>query len=231
MVRQLIIVPLKFEWDHLAKHLSSAGVSFAEVSAEGRKFFQVPSTETYFALGGHGKVQCALNSFASLQALGSVHRMILAGSAGSLAEEVKPFDVVLAEATVEHDYRECFRLNAQLPKFSGDSEIVNQFRGLTGSDGALAGIKTHFGTLASGDEDVVSHERGDEIQKLTGALAVAWEGAGAARAAKLTKTPFLEIRAITDSADHTAVKDWELQLNQAMASLSRVLLPLVNSQL
>ena len=46
----------------------------------------------------------------------------------------------------------------------------------------------------------------------TGALAVAWEGAGGARACHFSGIPFLEIRGITDSADSDAASDFRATL-------------------
>lgn len=53
-----------------------------------------------------------------------------------------------------------------------------------------------------------------------GALAVAWEGAGGARACVFSGLPFLEIRGITDSADHRAPVEFEQNLEKAMANIA-----------
>jgi nucleoside phosphorylase len=55
--------------------------------------------------------------------------------------------------------------------------------------------------IASGDEDIVTIERAAELHTQTGAVAVAWEGAGVARACLFSQIPYLEIRGITDTAD------------------------------
>src|SRR5207302_4504673 len=54
-----------------------------------------------------------------------------------------------------------------------------------------------------------SPARAAELQEATGALCVAWEGAGAARAARFSGLHFLEVRAITDGANHTAAVDFQ----------------------
>jgi adenosylhomocysteine nucleosidase len=94
--------------------------------------------------------------------------------------------------------------------------LLQRFRGLA----ATAGLACHTGTIASGDEDVIELERGVELAVLTGAIAVAWEGAGAARACVLTEVPWLEVRGITDTADHTASSDFHINLELAMCNIA-----------
>ena len=65
-------------------------------------------------------------------------------------------------------------------------------------------FKVHFGKVASGDEDIIERIRAQELNTLTGALAVAWEGAGGARASCFMGIPHLEIRGLTDIADNDA---------------------------
>ena len=62
------------------------------------------------------------------------------------------------------------------------------------------------------------------MKALTGGLAVAWEGAGGARAAQKYSIPFVEVRAVTDLADHSAPKDFKANLEVAMAHLTEVLI-------
>jgi adenosylhomocysteine nucleosidase len=47
---------------------------------------------------------------------------------------------------------------------------------------------------------------------------VAWEGAGGARACAFSGVPFVELRGITDTADHNAPADFKTNLRIAMAS-------------
>ena len=47
---------------------------------------------------------------------------------------------------------------------------------------------------------------------------MAWEGAGGARACRFNQIAFLELRAITDTADHDAPGDFAANLQIAMAN-------------
>ena len=80
------------------------------------------------------------------------------------------------------------------------------------------------GAIASGDEDILTAERRLEVQKYTTARAVAWEGAGAARACAFLKIPFCEIRAITDDSSTDLKQDFTKNLNLAMLNLANWLM-------
>jgi adenosylhomocysteine nucleosidase len=85
-------------------------------------------------------------------------------------------------------------------------------------------MKIRFGPIASGDEDVVGVKRRRELHQQTGALAVAWEGAGGARACKFSEVPYVEIRAITDIANDNAADDFRSNLEIAMKSLASLIM-------
>ncbi len=73
------------------------------------------------------------------------------------------------------------------------------------------------------DEDVVDKSRAQEIFKNTGALAVAWEGAGGARACAMERVCYVEIRAITDIAGSDSVANFRKNLPEAMARLADII--------
>ena len=52
---------------------------------------------------------------------------------------------------------------------------------------------------------------------------VAWEGAGGARACAFSQVPFVEVRAVTDAADHQAPSDYDANLEVAMNNLAAFL--------
>ena len=130
---------------------------------------------------------------------------------------------LLATTTVEHDYNNKFNERA-LPKFDGAEAAIAELRSVSRSTKAFS---VHFGPIASGDEDVVETERKRALHESTGALAVAWEGAGGARACAFNRIPFVEIRVeirgVTDTADHNAASDFEENLEVAMRNLATLI--------
>ena len=65
--------------------------------------------------------------------------------------------------------------------------------------------------------------RARQVREDTGALCVAWEGAGAARAAAFAGIGFAEVRAITDAADGRAATDFRANLDLAMPNIATLL--------
>ena len=143
---------------------------------------------------------------------------ICAGGAGALIGGLAIGDVVVATETVEHDFRNRFS-NRPIPRFPGSIEAVEALRAAP----RHSGFSVHFGSVASGDEDVVGPERANEIRACCGAIAVAWKGAGSARAAAFSGIPFIEIRGITDRADSSASESYDNNLGLAMSNVLSVL--------
>lgn len=142
-----------------------------------------------------------------------------AGAAGSLHPDLGVGDVVVGVDTVEHDYQLRFA-SRPFPRFPAHTPSLQRLRGAVD---ALPGVRVAFGTIASGDEDVVSTQRAVAIRTQTDALCVAWEGSGGARAAALSGVGSLEVRAITDSANKAAPSDFAAHLPVAMSMLAQVL--------
>jgi len=69
----------------------------------------------------------------------------------------------------------------------------------------------------------VDLERSHAIQQRTGAFAVAWEGAGGARACQFSQVPFVEIRGITDNANQRAAADFTKNLEAAQQNVATVI--------
>ncbi len=171
-------------------------------------------------VGGHGKVQFALRTQSFIvEAKPSL--VICAGACGGLSPDVKPLDVVIAESTVEHDFRLRF-IQRPLPAFAGDPDSLARLKNY-----ATQRFGVHFGVVASGDEDIIDGVRAGEVRKLSGAVAVAWEGAGGARACLLNGIPFLEIRGVTDSCDNSSVANFRKNLAPAMNHVADVIKSLV----
>ena len=175
------------------------------------------------ALGGHGKVQFGVAAQHLLDSCQGISLVICAGVAGSLTSAIRVGDVVIGTATVEHDFN-ASSPNATLPAFDGSSQHIAALRQVSTSGDPS--FRVHFGTIASGDEDVMDPTRASELHSRTGALAVAWEGAGGARAAAFSEVPFLEIRGISDMADHDFSKTWLATLPGAIRNVANVIVAL-----
>jgi len=173
------------------------------------------------AVGAHGKVQLAVQTQHLLDLLPSVQTVVCAGAAGSLSAAAQPGDVVIGSCSVEHDYKLRFVVEP-LPVHIADPGLVEELLAATAD--RPGDFHVLSGPIASGDEDVVDPVRARELHAETGALCVAWEGAGAARAAAFCERRFVELRVITDAADADAAADFHANLGVALPHLADVLL-------
>ena len=218
-MNKLIVTPMKKELDLLFQSYTTAGFH-AESATVGRlPVVRLPDLGVTLARGGLGKVQFAVQTQHLLDTCSDWDLIVCAGAAGALAEEVSVGDVVVATRTVEHDYNNKFSERA-LPKFDGARTAIADLKSVSHLTDTFS---VHFGPIASGDEDVVETERKRALHESTGALAVAWEGAGGARACAFSRIPFVEIRGVTDTADYKAASDFEENLEVAMSNLATLI--------
>ena len=192
-----ILCPLKKEWEIVRKNIDNK--------------------EILLEVGGHGKVNFAIKATELLLREPRIKTLICLGAGGSLSSEVSPFDVVVAEKTIEHDYCEMFSSPGNLPQVKGDQFLLNKTETCVNENFLI-----HRGIIASGDEDIISSERAQQIVEKTQAIAVAWEGIGGAKACREYERSFIEIRGITDNCSGSVSQDFLENLKKAMENATSV---------
>jgi len=170
------------------------------------------------AVGGHGKVQFAVQTQFLIQQIGESSHVFCLGTSGAVSDKVQALDLVVATRTVEHDFNLKF-FKSDKPSFRSDQKTLETLKALKPKD-----FKVYFGVIASGDEDVLDPARSKAIHDETGALVTAWEGAGGARVCKFLSVPYVEIRAVSDSADGAAPEDFKKFLSKSMANLASLVI-------
>jgi adenosylhomocysteine nucleosidase len=218
----LILCPLPMELENLANGFRDRRFVSEEERVGPLHLLRFPRLDVRLSLAGHGKTQAGIQTQFLLDHMKGVKAVFFAGCAGAIDPEVKIGDVVVGEKTIEHDFHQLF-IKKPLPEFTADPGLVSTFRSVSPNNFAL-----HFGAIASGDEDILHSDRAHEIHQTTNALAVAWEGAGGARACRFHKIPFVEIRGITDSAGPVAIKDFPKHLKVAMENVASVFAELLS---
>lgn len=214
---KLFLFPLSLELTSFVEALESHGYRSTKSVVHEVPVFEFADLKIRCALGGHGKVQFSVHTQFFLNFFKDSSSVFCMGSSGSLGR-AKPLDVVVATETVEHDFNLKF-INKKKPKFAGDKLLIGFFKKVKPN-----GFDIHFGPVASGDEDVLDRARALEIHEATGALAVAWEGAGGARVCKFLKIPFLEMRAVSDLADESTPEDFKKFVSKSMANLAALVI-------
>jgi adenosylhomocysteine nucleosidase len=216
----LIITPLQEELDFFLQGCAGRGFLVEHTLAGKLPVAQLPELGIIVARGGIGKAQFAVHTQHLLDIHAGWRLVICAGAAGGLVDDLSVGDVVVATTTVEHDYQNKFS-QRPAPQFDGAPAAIADLRRITLSS---TSFKVRFGAVASGDEDVIDNERKRALHRSTGALAVAWEGAGGARACAFSSVPFVEIRGVTDAANHAAPVDFEANLAVAMHNIATLII-------
>ncbi|MBY0386094.1 5'-methylthioadenosine/S-adenosylhomocysteine nucleosidase [bacterium] len=214
----LVLNPLPVEHEAFLARLRELKYELSTAQVGSLRVTEVTKLGWKIAIGGHGKTQFGIQTQYLLSQLTNIKTVVCAGAAGGISPEVSVFDVVVAEKTIEHDYRLRF-IKRPNPVFYGDETLLTKVKTFDPPN-----FKIYVGAIASGDEDIVDSSRARELQKQTGALTVAWEGAGGARACKFNNIPFLEVRGITDDADGAATVDFSTHVKFAMKNVCDVLL-------
>lgn len=156
-------------------------------------------------LSGIGKV----NAAATTQYLIDKYNpniIINSGCAGSLLENVKVLDTIIASYVTYHDFspvrimKECVPDNGLVKP---DTNIIEKIELILKENN----IKYHIGGIASGDCFVTSSSMRDDIYSRTNCLAVDMESASIGHISKKNNIPFIIIRSISDFADGIEEKE------------------------
>ena len=131
-------------------------------------------------------------------------------------------DLVVSTDTVYHDVDAgTFGYQpGQVPQmdtfsFAADPKLIET--AVEANKKANSDIRTFTGRIASGDQFIGSGEKKQWIADTFHALCVEMEGTAIAQAAYLNKVSFVIIRAISDKADNSAVEDYPVFEQKAIA--------------
>jgi adenosylhomocysteine nucleosidase len=224
----LMVAPLQAEVDPLVRAWECLGLRAVSVGIGRLPAVTFPDLHVWrdcvgagrlrpsLACGGLGKAQFALQTQHLIERSHALDMVICAGAAGGLAEGISVGDIVVATSTVEHDFQRKFS-GRPAPRFDGCPEAIARLRQV---QMPARGCCVHYGIVASGDEDIITTDRATALREATGAIAIAWEGAGGARASLFNALPFLELRGVTDTANHEAPADFHHNLRGVMTNLA-----------
>lgn len=220
--QRLILCPLRHELAALRKALEPEH-TFVPRNHGKMAGFYCDSLRSFFAVGGVGKAELALRAQYLVDQHPGLESLILAGVAGSLGAEIHPGDLVVASEVVEHDYKALFFKKAA-PRYKVCADWLYKCR-----DQNFEHFRIHYGTLLSGDEDIIHSTRAAQLRAEHGGFAVAWESAGAARVARFNKLRFLEVRGISDCCDGETAVDFKTSLPVAMGHVAELLSSILQS--
>lgn len=155
---------------------------------------------------GVGKVFAAICAEAMI--LNFSPRLIVnTGVAGGVGRGVRTLDTVIADRLCQHDM-DTSPLGDPKGLISGINKIYfdtdKRACEIIKKNADARSIRSHIGTVASGDKFVSSKEDSSKIVEEFEAIACEMEGGSIAQVAFVNGTPFAVIRAISDNADEGA---------------------------
>jgi adenosylhomocysteine nucleosidase len=187
--------------------------------------------EVVLALSGIGKVAAATTATLLCE---RADALVMVGTAGGIGDGVAPGDVVVASATLQHDFdarplwpqRVLPSLGLeQIPTdpaltgvlFAAAERVCAEHRADLAALG-LASPRAHRGLVVSGDVFVATAEASATLRAdLPEALAVEMEGAAVAQVCHVAGVPFGLVRTISDRADADAALDFPVFLRAVAA--------------
>lgn len=160
----------------------------------------IDAKEVILMLSGVGKVNAAY-SLATILCKFKVSFIINIGSAGGVVNDhhVKPLDIVVAKQVVQHD------VDLKLAgRDAGVLPDLPQYYPAYQSEEIIAKlnecpIKTHYATIATGDQFVCDlHRIAEIVEDFSDVCAVEMEAGAIAQIAYINNIPFMVIRSISD---------------------------------
>ncbi len=178
---------------------------------------------------GIGKVFAAL--CAEVMILKFAPKLLVnTGVGGALAKGLNTGDIVVADKLCQHDM-DTSPIGDPVGLVSGINRIWfetdDKARAILLSAAEKMELSAHVGSIATGDRFVATKALKDEIVANFGASACEMEGCAIAQVAFVNETPFIVVRAISDSADGEASMDYPTFLGIAAKNSTALTLSLV----
>ncbi len=214
------VVPLKTEAQPLLKKFTNKEIkkNVSRVVYTGLFF----NKKVSLIISGCGKIKSAsATQYLIDQYPANVY--IHYGTAGAISDKLRIGDIVIAEQIIEHDVIELFPKSVPPPTQKVSTErLKKQLKGFNRSP-------LVWGSILSGDEDVITTKRKKELYKLHKGLSVDWESAGFALTCQLNKVNGYIFRGISDYAYEHTTTEYEKNQKLAVDNILNILIYLVES--
>ncbi len=180
---------------------------------------------------GVGKVFAAICAEAMIIRY-SPRLVVNSGVGGALDAALRPLDIVFASSLVQHDM-DTSPLGDPVGLISGINKIYfdtdTPARKILVAAAEQIGVRYSVGTVASGDRFIARREDKRLLIDRFDAVCCEMEGGAIAHTAYVNKTPFVVIRAISDSADGDASMDYMEFLPRAAEISTKLTLELIRN--
>lgn len=171
-------------------------------------FGELDGVPVIITQGGIGKVNAAMTTV-TLIAAGAA-QVIFTGVAGGVHPDLRVGDIVVSTDCVQHDV-DVTALDYPLGEIPGEAAswpADEHLRRLAYAAASTLPVRAVEGRVASGDQFVASPEKVRWLAQTFGAACAEMEGAAVAQVCAKCGVPFVVIRSVSDTADHSAKVDY-----------------------
>ena len=159
---------------------------------------------------GVGKVFAAICAEAMIIKY-SPDLIVNTGVGGAVDKVLRPLDIVFADKLVQHDM-DTSAIGDPVGLISGINKVYFETdaraRDILVDAAKTLSVNYYVGTVATGDKFISSLADKSRINSTFGAIACEMEGGAIAHTSFVNGTPFIVVRAISDSADGDASMDY-----------------------
>ena len=188
---------------------------------------QLNGVDTVTLFSGVCKVNAAVAAQLLIEAFG-VDAIINAGTAGGMDERLHLFDTAICTEAVYHDVAPHiltgFHPWMETEYFKADPHLLQLSRQAVKTLGMEN--RVYWGRMATGEAFVDDGAR-ETINRQYAPLTVDMETAGIAHVCHANSVPFLAIRTVTDTADHSGAEHFEINCAQAAATARDITMALL----
>lgn len=175
-----------------------------------------------------GKTFAAMTTTLLIDKFNCEH-ILFTGVAGGVDEDIEIGDIVLADKLVSHDFdiTHFGHKKGHVPDFGIYSNSCDKLLNKAKLICDELKIKTHVGTIATGDIFINSYELKEEIKNEFNAKAIEMEGAAVGQICQSFNVPFLIIRSISDKASGEANLDFKKFVEIAAKNSSNIIIEML----
>jgi len=182
------------------------------------KFYlaEFDNKELVLAYSKIGKVNSATTATIMIEKF-NAKKILFSGVAGSVDEDLKIGDLVIATKTTQHDVD--LTVFGYEPGYIPESKVYfecdEKLNLIAKKVAEKMGIKLKEGIIASGDQFIHSKEKKEWIKKNFNAVAIEMEGGAVGCVTWTLDVPFFMLRAISDTAEEGAGVDFDKFLEES----------------
>lgn len=177
------------------------------------------------AVSGVGKVNSAVCTQIMIMEY-NPDMIINVGVAGGVAEGIKICDIVISDFIMQHDMDTSGLGDAKglisginLVKIPCDNNLVSVVKAAADK----IKLKSHIGTIMSGDQFINDKEKLKDLRKMFGGIACDMESGSIGQVCYLNKVKFVAIRSISDNANSDSNVDYNKFLELAVKNTHNLL--------